>query len=113
MIQHHLENVADSAEKLYKDFATMKLADKVDTAARLQSVAKVLDAIDKETKDAIKKKKKPNEDEWSVLGHSFKAVAKVISSERLDQKLVKENYPEVARECTVTTESERISFKVR
>ena len=112
MTIHHLEDAADAVDRLLKQFNTLKLPDKIDVAARARAIAKNLEQIDTEAKAEIKKKRK-GEISWLVLGRLFQAKGIVVSSERLDTKRLKEEYPDIYQKCLATSESERISFEVR
>lgn len=108
-----LDALADAVDDLLDSFPKMKLPDKIDAAARLRAVAKILEKIDTEVKDAVKEHRNGAKEEWFVLGRLFKAKGTVTNPERLDQKLLKEDYPRAHAACLVTKEQETITFEVR
>lgn len=86
-------------------------AEMVDLAARLKPVAKYCKAIDETVKDYIKDFLKHKVGE--VKGEVFKAVLRIDESSRLDQKQLKEDYPEVFEECCKPCETEVVTFEAR
>lgn len=108
-----VDQMADAIDNLLANFSKMKLADKIDTAAKLKAIAKILEEIDTKVKDLIKAKRKPDELEWEVLGRFFKAKGAVVACERLDQKRLKEHYHDIYKDCLTPGKQDRILYQVR
>ncbi len=110
-IKEALEDASAVMEEIKGKLGAMTLQEKVDVAARLKAVTKTAEAVDKAVKDEIKAKLKDKE--GTVLGEVFKAVLKLVPTDRLNQKKLKENEPAIVEEYTETEDQQRITFEVR
>jgi len=106
-----LNDAIDCMESIKAQLPKMSLIEKVDTAARLRTIAKACGAIDVAIKAEIKDHLKHKEGE--VLGQFFKALLKLIPVARLNQSLLKAEKPKLCEEYTETSDEERITFESR
>jgi hypothetical protein len=108
-----LADIQDCIEALAKRVKEGKLtrAEMVDVAARLKPVAKHCKYIDDTTKDTVKDYLKHRVGE--VRGEIFKAVLRIDESTRLDQKQLKEMYPDEYNECCKPCTTEVVTFEAR
>lgn len=106
-----LEDLTLILEDLVKRLPDMKREERIDVCARVRTLGKHLDAIDKIVKDEIKAKCKGKE--GYVNGEVFKARLQLVPVTRLDQKALKEGNPKVYNEYAKETEDQRISFEPR
>ena len=106
-----LNDACDAIEHVLKRLPKLTLEERIDVGARIRGVAKNIEAMDKLIKDEIKAtlKNKPG----TLKGEVWKASLSLISTERLDQKMVKENHPEVYVACLGTTDVTRVVYEIR
>jgi predicted phage-related endonuclease len=106
-----LTDMQDCMEALIKRWPSMSLAEQIDVAARLKAVGKHCETIDKSIKDAVKSKLK---DKAGVVpGELFKAVMRLDAVTRLDQTMLKVEYPKIHAACTKPAFNKVITFEVR
>jgi hypothetical protein len=110
-IKEALEDASAVMEEIKGKLPTMTLQEKVDVAARLKGVAKHAEAIDKAVKEDIKAKLKSKP--GTVLGEVFKAILALVPTDRLNQKALKEEEPEIVARFTETEDQQRITFEPR
>jgi predicted phage-related endonuclease len=106
-----LAYLQESMEDLQKQLETMTMKSKIDVAARLRSVVKSCEAIDKAIKDEIKVIR--NNEPGIVVGDLFKASLSLVPTTRLDQKKLEVEYPKAYAKCLETKEQARITFEPR
>ena len=106
-----LEDLTLLLEDLVKRLPEMKREERIDVAARVRTAAKHLKTIDEVVKDEIKKARKGKE--GYVMGETFKAKLSLVTTQRLDQKLFKEEQPAMAAQYTKEGEDQRITFEPR
>jgi hypothetical protein len=105
----------DELSAILEDFVQrldkLGLANKIDMAARLKPIAKHVVKIDEHVKDLVRTKL--DHKDGATNGILFKAVLKLVTVDRLDQKALKEERPKIhaeyLRECT----DERVTYEVR
>lgn len=110
-IRENVDAVYDGLEWLLNTQVKFTKEETVDVCARLRSALKLAEKLDEACKDHIKalRKGKPGD----VVGEAFTATLALAPSERLDQKLLKAEKPEIVAEYTKESESERITFSAR
>jgi predicted phage-related endonuclease len=110
-VKTDLADLVDAIESLQKQLSKMPQAVKVDVAAKLRSLTKTADLIDKMIKEELKTalKDKPG----VIVGEMFKANVTWGPVTRLDQKALKETYPKVYAKCLETRDEARVTFEVR
>lgn len=106
-----LEDVQLAIENLKDRLPKMKLTELIDVAARLKAVAKNCEVIDDNCKDQVKKQLKGKAGE--VPGETFKAVLRIDTVSRLDQKAFKEGHPKIAEAYTSDCDQKVITFAAR
>lgn len=106
-----LEDLQSVMEALQKRYAKLDLKTKVDVAARLRAAVKTAEVIEAAVKDDIRAqlKGKPG----SVSGEIFKANMAMIQCTRLNQSLLKEEWPDLYKQYEDTKEHQRITFEPR
>lgn len=109
--KNDLEDMSAILEALVKRLPKLSLEDQVDVCARIRAVSKHANIIDAFVKDVIKRqtKGKPG----TVPGDVWKANVSLVPTRRLDQTMLKVEYPEIHAECTKVTEDLRILFEPR
>lgn len=110
-IKASLSDLVLILEGLEAEVHEMSEAQAIDLAARLRPAAKHIEAIDKYVKGNIKEKL--NHKDGSRLGNLFKAVLKLVPTERFDTAAFKEERPKMYASYVVTNDVERITFDVR
>lgn len=110
-IANDLTDLTIILENFTESLKNMTQADKIDVAARLKPVAKACKALDDEVKEFVKVKLKHKE--GTVTGELFKAVLTLVDTKRLNQKLLKEQEPEIHDQYNEDVTDERVSFELR
>jgi predicted phage-related endonuclease len=110
-VKTDLADLVDAIESLQKQLSKMPQAVKVDVAAKLRSLTKTADLIDKMIKEELKTalKDKPG----VIVGELFKANIAYIATTRLNQEKLKEAYPKVYAKYLETKDQARVTFEVR
>jgi hypothetical protein len=110
-VEVDLTDLTAILESFVKKLPNMSEQDKIDLAARIKPVAKHCAAID----DAVKMmvREKLHHKAGTRLGTLFKAVLKIVEVDRLDQKLLKEERPNIHLEYVKTCADERVSYELR
>src|SRR5437773_2668084 len=90
-IRESLEDSTAVMEYIVSKLPDLTLPEKVDVAARLKSISKHCEAIDKSVKEDIAAKLKGKD--GTVLGELFKSVRKWIDKRVFDSKAFKEAEP--------------------
>jgi hypothetical protein len=106
-----LEDLTLILEELVKRLPDMKREERIDVCARVRTLNKHLDAIDKIVKDEIKAKCKGKE--GYVNGEVFRAKMSLVPVSRLDQKSLKEGNPKVWEQYLRDDEDQRVTFEPR
>ena len=106
-----LEDMALILEDLQKRLPKLKRGERVDLAARLRTVASRATAIIDEVKGEIKEQRAGQE--GYVNGEVFRARLQIVPTERLDQKLLKEDDPKVYARYLKASQDQRITFGAR
>jgi len=104
-------DLTDILETLTKRLDKMSEPDLIDLAARLKPAAKHCKTIDDYVKGVIKEKLKDKE--GVRLGGLFKAVLKVITSNRFNQSKLKADDIELYDAYCESKDEARITFEVR
>lgn len=110
-IANDLTDLTIILENFINSLQGMSQADKIDVAARLKPIAKACKTIDDDVKEMVKVKLKHKE--GTVTGELFKAVLALVPTKRLNQKLLKENEPEIHDEYNEEVVDERVTFELR
>jgi predicted phage-related endonuclease len=111
IVKLDLIDLQTAMEDLIQQLPNMTMKTKIDVAARLRSVVKSCEAIDKAIKDEIKVIR--NNEPGIVVGDLFKSTLAVIPTTRLDQKKLELEYPKAYAKCLETKDQIRISFEPR
>ena len=106
-----LNDACDAIEHVLKRLPKLTLEERIDVGARIRGAAKNIETMDKLIKDEIKAtlKNKPG----TLKGETWKASLSLVSTERLDQKMVKENHPDVYAACLGVSDVSRVTFEPR
>lgn len=111
-MKRDLVDISDIMENLSSKLTSLSQADLIDLAARLKPIAKHCDAIDKYVKDEIVKVEL-GEMPGELMGGEFKAILKVVSTTRLNQKLLKDMEPKIHAKYNEPCDDLRVSFELR
>ena len=110
-VEIDLGDLANIMDSFIKRLDRMKEQDVIDLAARLKPVSKACETIDKYAKEHVKSQLKHKE--GTVLGGLFKAVLKLVNTNRLDQGRLKEERPQIYEAFLKECVDERITYEVR
>ncbi len=112
-VNEDLIAASDALEHLTKLYGEEKLTlpEKVDAAARLNAVAKMIEKLDEGFKADFAKNLKGKE--GTVLGETFKAERNWVPAERFDQKAFKEKEPNEYEAYLYDASTYRVTFKPR
>jgi len=110
-VKNDLSDASESLEHLLKKYADLTIAEKVDVGARVNAIKKNADKLVELVKDDVKAKRKGKE--GAVNGEIFKSALTLVPTTRLDQKLLKEERPEVHAEYNREVVDTRITFEPR
>jgi len=110
-VKNDLSDASESLEHLLKKYDDLSMVEKVDVGARVNAIAKNASALVEKVKEDIKARRKGKE--GSVNGEIFKAVLKLVSTTRLDQKALKDELPDTHAEYNKDVTDTRINFEPR
>jgi hypothetical protein len=110
-IEQALVDASDALEYLKAHLRELSMEEKIDTGARLRPVAKMAAELDSTIKEDIKKQRrnKPG----TVFGTMFKAVLKLVPTERFLSKQLKEEDPKTYARYAVNDPVSRITYEAR
>lgn len=110
-VKRDLEDLLDAIEHLKASLPRLTREEKVDVGARIRSLAKTCEEIDKSIKEDIKtwRKGKPG----TVLGEIFKGILAETDVTRLNQKALQEAEPVIYEKYRETKPEQRITFMAR
>lgn len=114
--KNDLEDMAFILEGLVKRLPKLKLQDQIDVGARIRAVAKHAETIKDYVKDEISKKAKDKAEvgkPYHVKGEAWAAVVSLVPTTRLDQTMLKVEYPDIHAECSKSKPEQRINFEPR
>jgi hypothetical protein len=111
LVKLDLIDLQTAMEDLITQLPNMTMKTKIDVAARLRSVVKSCEAVDKAIKDEIKVIR--HNEPGVVVGDLFKATLAMIPTTRLDQQKLQVDYPKAYAKCLETKEQARITFEAR
>jgi hypothetical protein len=110
-VKQDLAVLPDIFEDFKKEFPKLRLVEQVDMAARINAVRLSCEKLLEDAKDGFKLKTKSRD--GIVPGTNFNAVVSVNSVTRLDQKVLKIEYPAVHAKCLRDNDEVRVDFKAR
>jgi hypothetical protein len=110
-VKNDLSDAGMSLEHLLKKYDDLTIAEKVDVGARVNAIKKNADKLVELVKVDVKARRKGKEGD--VKGELFVAKLSLVDTKRLDQKLLKEECPEIHAEYNKDVTDERVTFVTR